>query len=70
MNERLREQIGLLSALAVSLVMLVCCRDGACPAEYLSHPALAPLEAPVPSLERLDWIVRLLAPSRAPACGL
>jgi hypothetical protein len=26
------------------------------------------LEAPVPSQERLAWIVRLLAPSRAPAC--
>ena len=26
------------------------------------------LEAPVPSQERLSWIVRLLAPSRAPAC--
>ncbi len=26
------------------------------------------LEAPVPSPERLAWIVRLLAPSRAPAC--
>jgi len=26
------------------------------------------LEAPVPSPERLDWILRLLAPSRAPAC--
>jgi hypothetical protein len=28
------------------------------------------LEAPVPSPERLDWILRLLAPSRAPACDL
>jgi hypothetical protein len=28
------------------------------------------LEAAVPSPERLDWIVRLLAPSRAPACDL
>jgi len=28
------------------------------------------LEAPVPSPERLDWIVRLLAPSRARACEL
>ncbi|HXD68284.1 MAG TPA: hypothetical protein VN615_00370 [Gaiellales bacterium] len=28
------------------------------------------LEAPVPSPERLDWIVRLLAPSRAPACDV
>lgn len=26
------------------------------------------LEAPVPSPERLAWIVRLLAPSRTPAC--
>jgi hypothetical protein len=26
------------------------------------------LEAPVPSPERLDWILRLLAPSRAPTC--
>jgi len=28
------------------------------------------LEAPLPSPERLDWILRLLAPSRAPACDL
>jgi len=28
------------------------------------------LEAPRPSPERLDWILRLLAPSRAPACDL
>jgi len=28
------------------------------------------LEAPLPSPERLDWNLRLLAPSRAPACDL
>ena len=28
------------------------------------------LEAPLPSPERLDWILRLLAPSPAPACDL
>ena len=53
MSDELRERVGVLSALVVLVLVMACCNDGVGPTPCLSHPAPAPLSAPV--LSPFPW---------------